>query len=102
MAFDVELTYGAEDYLDGIRPFYRNQILDALENALRHTPTQVSRAGIKRLRGIDSPAYRLRVGEYRVYYDVDLPSNTVTVLRILTKERSLGYLSEVADENDDT
>ncbi|MCL4833735.1 MAG: type II toxin-antitoxin system RelE/ParE family toxin [Caldilineaceae bacterium] len=60
-----------------------------------------SRSRIKRLRGIDSPGYRLRVGEHRVYYDVDLAEETVTVLRILTKEQSLRYLNEVADEDND-
>ncbi len=101
MAFVVELTYEAEDDLGSIRPFYQNQILDALDNFLRHTPTQVSRSRIKRLRGSVSPAYRLRVGEHRVYYNVDLSGETVTVLRILTKEQSLRYLSEVADEDND-
>ena len=101
MAFVVELTYEAENDLDGIRSFHRNQILDALDNFLQHTPTQISRSRIKRLREIDSPAYRLRVGEHRVYYDVDLAEKTVTVLRILTKEQSLRYLNEVADEDND-
>jgi mRNA-degrading endonuclease RelE of RelBE toxin-antitoxin system len=101
VAFIIELTYEAEKDLDGIRSFYRNQILDALDDSLQYTPTQVNRSRIKRLRGIDSPAYRLRVGEHRVYYDVDLAGETVTILRILTKEESLRYLNEVADENND-
>lgn len=101
MPFVVDLTYEAENDLDDIRSFHRNQILDALDNFLQHAPTQVSRSRIKRLRGIDSPAYRLHVGEHRVYYDVDPAQGTVTVLRILTKEASLRYLSEVTDEDDD-
>ena len=59
---------------------------------LIHTPTQISRSRIKRLRLLESPAYRLRVGEYRVYYDVDESEQTATVLRILDKIQSLRYL----------
>lgn len=101
MAFSVELTHEAENDLDDIRPFYQNQILDALDDFLQHMPTQVSRSRIKRLQGIESPAYRLRVGGHRIYYDVDLAEETVTVLRILTKEQSLRYLNEATDENND-
>jgi len=64
MAFEIELVLEAETDLDGIQPFYRNQILDAIEQHLRHAPTKVSQARIKRLRLMESPAYRLRVDEY--------------------------------------
>ena len=95
MAFEIELVLEAETDLDGIQPFYRNQILDAIEQHLRHAPTKVSRARIKRLRLMESPAYRLRVDEYRVFYDVDEEQQVVTVLRVLDKERSLRYLAEI-------
>ena len=92
MSFEVEITLEAETDLAQIKPFYRSQILDAIEEYLQAVPTRVSRARIKRLRLLDSPAYRLRVGEYRVFYDVDPAEKIVTVLRILSKEASLTYL----------
>lgn len=92
MSFEVEITLEAEQDLAQIKPFYRSQILDAIEEHLQTAPTRVSRARIKRLRLLDSPAYRLRVGDYRVFYDVDSSDKTVTVLRILSKEASLTYL----------
>ena len=95
MAFEIELVLEAETDLDGIQPFYRNQILDAIEQHLRHAPTKVSQARIKRLRLMESPAYRLRVDEYRVFYDVDEEQQVVTVLRVLDKEQSLRYLAEI-------
>ena len=55
---------------------------------------QASRTRIKRLRLIESPAYRLRIDNYRIYYDVDEDAQSVTVLRILSKEASLQYLGE--------
>jgi addiction module RelE/StbE family toxin len=45
-------------------------ILDAIEAHLRNEPERVSRSRIKRLRGQFSAAYRLRVGNYQVFYDV--------------------------------
>jgi hypothetical protein len=36
---------------------------------------------------------RLRVGDYRVFYDVDDVAAVVTVLRVMSKEESLVYLA---------
>jgi mRNA-degrading endonuclease RelE of RelBE toxin-antitoxin system len=99
MAFEIEFVPESEEDLEGIRPFYRNQILDAIELHLGHTPTQISRSRIKRLRSVESPAYRLRVGEFRVFYDVDEEQRVVMVLRVLSKEQSLQYLREANDED---
>jgi mRNA-degrading endonuclease RelE of RelBE toxin-antitoxin system len=58
-------------------------------------PTRESRSRIKRLELLDSPAYRLRVGDYRVFYDVDVDAAAVSVLRVMSKEESLIYLAEL-------
>jgi mRNA-degrading endonuclease RelE of RelBE toxin-antitoxin system len=50
------------------------------------------------LRLLNSPAYRLRLGDYRVFYDVDVVLSAVTVLRVLSKEASLAYLAELEDQ----
>jgi mRNA interferase RelE/StbE len=71
MPFEIEVTREAESDLDKIRPFYRRQILDAVESHLQHAPTRASRSRIKRLRSFQSPEYRLRVGDFRVFYDVN-------------------------------
>jgi mRNA-degrading endonuclease RelE of RelBE toxin-antitoxin system len=94
MAFHIEITAEAENDLDRIRPFHREQILDEIEAQLRFTPMQVSRSRIKRLRLIDSPAFRLRVDEYRIYYDVDETTMIVVILRVLSKQDSQNYLQE--------
>ena len=95
MAWELQFAREAEDDLRLIRPFYRRGVLDAVEAHLGFAPTEVSRSRIKRLRILESPAYRLRVGDLRVYYDVDETAEVVTVLRILSKEQSLSYLGEV-------
>ena len=91
--FAIEFVREAEADLDAIKPFHRNRILDSIETHLPFTPKQASRSRIKHLRTVESPAYRLRVGEFRVH-DVDDSQRTVTVLRVLSKEQSLSYLEE--------
>jgi len=90
--FVIELVREAEADLDATKPFHRKRILDEIESRLLYAPKQTSRSRIKRLRTIESPAYRLRAGDYRVYYDVDETKRTVTILRVLSKEQSLSYL----------
>ncbi len=95
MAYRIEIASKADDDLSAIKAFYRTEILDAIDEHLAQAPTAVSRSRIKRLRLLDSPAYRLRVGDYRVYYDVDETSSTVMVLRILSKAASVDYLQNI-------
>jgi len=95
MRYRIEITEEAESDLDGIRVFYREEILDRLEEHLRYEPTRESRSRIKRLVLLNSPAYRLRVGDYRVFYDVDDVTAEVVVLRVMGKEESLMYLAKL-------
>jgi mRNA-degrading endonuclease RelE of RelBE toxin-antitoxin system len=43
--------------------------------------------------------YRLRVGDFRVLYDVDARERCVTILRVLSKEDALRYLEGSGHEN---
>jgi mRNA-degrading endonuclease RelE of RelBE toxin-antitoxin system len=95
MVYRIEVTPAADDDLAGMKAFHRTEVLDAIDEHLTHTPTIVSKSRVKRLRLPDSPTYRLRVGDYRVYYDVDVTLSTVIVLRILSKAASLDYLQDI-------
>jgi mRNA-degrading endonuclease RelE of RelBE toxin-antitoxin system len=63
-----------------------------VELHLAHAPTRATKSRIKRLRSFQSPEYRLRIGDFRVFDDVDEAEQRVTVLRILSKEDALRYL----------
>jgi mRNA interferase RelE/StbE len=67
-------------------------ILDALETHLRYEPERVSRSRIKRLRGDQRSTYRLRVGEYRVFYDV--AEGQVIVNAVLHKRDTAAFYQE--------
>jgi mRNA-degrading endonuclease RelE of RelBE toxin-antitoxin system len=44
--------------------------------------------GIKELKGTRIVTYRLRVGDYRVFYQIDEAENEVYIFEILTAEQA--------------
>ena len=89
----VEIVYSDEAVQDlkELRAFDRSTVFDQIEQVLAVNPTLESKAKVKRLKEPAPTQYRLRVGEYRVFYDVEEQA-VVSVLRILSKEASLDYL----------
>ena len=69
-----------------------------MERHLRHEPEKLSRSRIKRLRGLARPQYRLRVGEVRVFYDVE--EDRVEVLAVIDKAEASAWL-EAEGEGDE-
>ena len=69
------------------------RILAAIDRHLRREPEQPTRGRIKRLRGRQDATYRLRVGDYRVFYDVG--DGVVMVIAVLHKrETAVFYRKE--------
>jgi mRNA-degrading endonuclease RelE of RelBE toxin-antitoxin system len=66
-----------------LRAHDRAAVRDAIERHLRYQPAKTSKSRIKLLWGMSRPQFRLRVGEFRVSYDVI--ENTVQVLAIIPK-----------------
>ena len=87
-----EILYYDEDIeqLKNLRAFDRTAILDEIERILRVNPTQESKAKLKLLRQPAPAQYRLRVGEFRVFYDV--LEQSILVIQILSKADSVSYL----------
>lgn len=71
-------------------------IRSALEQFLRHEPQRVSKSRIKRLRGMSRPQYRLRVGEFRVYYDIE--DAEVYILAVAPKADAAQWLERWGEE----
>ena len=84
-AYEIRYATAAIDDLRGMRAFNRREILDGVELHLRHDPTFVSQSRIKAMAQPFWSEYRLRIGDFRVYYDVDQVGRLVNVLRILMK-----------------
>ena len=99
MRFEIILAPEALTDLDTLRAAERSAVRDAIETHLRHQPTQVSKSRIKRLEGLASPQYRLRIEDIRVFYDVT--EADVEVLAILDKTAADRWLREVAEQRDE-
>ena len=92
MRYELVLSPGAVEELQGLRAYDRQQVRDALEKHLRFEPTRISRSPIKRLRGLTRPQYRLRVRDLRVFYDVW--ESTAEILAIVSKEQAQEWLDQ--------
>jgi addiction module RelE/StbE family toxin len=93
--YTIMLKRSAIADLDALRKYDAAQVADAMERHLQHNPTKESKSRIKRLRGISNPDYRLRVGDYRIFYVVDEVARRVDVLRVMHKDQTLGYYKEL-------
>jgi len=90
--FEIRFAEGVEEDLRNIRIYYRNQILDAIEEQLAREPETRTR-NRKLLDNLIppwqtvAPIWELRVGEYRVFYDVSATESVVYVRAIRRKPR---------------
>lgn len=75
MPFHIEMDRTALNELESIRAFDRRRIVDSIEEQLRHEPTASTRnrkmlAGIQLPLAAELPLWELRVGDFRVLYQV--------------------------------
>ena len=99
MAYEIEFIEDALRDYRSLEAHVRATIRDALDTWLRHEPTKLSKSRIKRLRELRRPQYHLRVGDIRVYYDVE--DLTVTIMGIVAKTLSEDWLAaNSVKEND--
>ena len=88
--FQIRYAEGVALDLKKVPVFYRNRILDAIEEQLAHTPDKETR-NRKMLTNLTppweviEPVWELRVGEHRVFYDVSREHKTVNVRAIRRK-----------------
>jgi mRNA interferase RelE/StbE len=78
--------------LRALRAFDRAAVKEAIEQYLRFEPEKASKSRIKRLRRMKHPQYRLRVGDYRIHYDVT-PEN-VEIVSVVLKADTEKWLQE--------
>jgi mRNA interferase RelE/StbE len=83
--FQIRYTQEVAAEIQALRAFESRKIVDAIEQHLLHGPKTESRSRIKRMKQPFWSQFRLRVDEFRVYYDVDDGQQLVNVLRVLRK-----------------
>jgi mRNA-degrading endonuclease RelE of RelBE toxin-antitoxin system len=100
MRYEIILAPEALEDLQRLKANVRAQAEDAIERHLRYHPARVSKAKIKRLKGLSRPQYRLRVGDdVRVFYDVT--EDTVEILAIVTKAETEQWLERHGEADEE-
>lgn len=89
MAYEIRVSPEASDTLRTLSAFDRKTIQAEIRIHLTHEPTKTSRSRIKKLDDTGITQYRLRVGEYRVYYNVNVDEQIVFVMLVFEKGRGL-------------
>ena len=90
-AYEIEITDLAVEELKDIRVYDRRRVADAIRNQLTHQPTVATRnrkqldAAVPEFEHTP-PIWELRVGEYRVFYDVDESGQVVYVRAVRRKK----------------
>jgi mRNA interferase RelE/StbE len=93
--FEIHLQPSAVGDLNRLRKYDVALVTDAMAKHLAQAPDRQSKSRIKRLRGLSNPDYRLRVGDFRIFYNIDEYANTVIVLRVLHKDQTRQYYEEL-------
>ena len=81
MDFEIELSDRARDNLKGFRKRDRQVIADAIDVQLRNEPARPTR---NRKPMEDNPLapWELRVGDFRVFYDINVEEESVVILAV--------------------
>jgi len=96
MKYEIILAREASDDLKHLSARDRSTVRDVIEIHLRYEPNKVSKSRIKRLRGVSRPEYRLRVGDFRIFYDVK--ETEVEILAIVPKRRASEWLERYGEQ----
>ena len=92
MKYRIRIVEDADAELRTVPVFQRRRIADAIAGSLGAEPERESKSRIKRLVQPAASVYRLRVGDYRVFYDVE--GDVVTVLHIFHKKDTEGLYGD--------
>jgi mRNA-degrading endonuclease RelE of RelBE toxin-antitoxin system len=87
----IDFTSEALDDLMSFRRFDQKRIVEGIETQLPHNPTVETRHR-KRLRPNALAEWELRIGGFRVFYDVPLEEPIVKIIAIGHKEGNTLYL----------
>lgn len=91
--FSIRFTRGVLEDLRRLRPHDRARVVDEIERCLAEQPQEPSR-NRKELTALVPPwehvppVWELRVGDHRVFYDVDAGGRLVVVRAVRRKGRS--------------
>ena len=87
MAFEIEVSPDARDHLRSLKKRDQQIIVDAIAEQLMHRPDQPT-ARRKRLEDNPIAPWELRVGDFRVFYDISGDEQRVIVVAVGQKSHN--------------
>ncbi|MBS3817139.1 MAG: type II toxin-antitoxin system RelE/ParE family toxin [Candidatus Thermoplasmatota archaeon] len=87
MTYQLLIEERAVEELKSVSDDIRNRIKSKIKDILKDDPLPDGKGDIKRIKGTDY--WRLRVGDYRVFYDVDKGEKKVYIISV--RHRSNAY-----------
>ena len=85
--YRVEISPAADRDLEKLKSQIRMQDFERLRNAVRSLAGEPRPRGVRKIRGTEK-AYRIRVGNYRVVYDVYDSDNLVLILQVARRSET--------------
>jgi len=79
--YEIDYTVRAKEELTWFKKHEQNEIIDEIETQLRYEPTVETR-NRKRMRPNATAEWELRIGNFRVLYDVDEQVRIVDIERV--------------------
>ncbi|MDI6801972.1 MAG: type II toxin-antitoxin system RelE/ParE family toxin [Thermodesulfovibrionales bacterium] len=95
MKYEIILAPEAIQDLKLLDAYQRAKIKDLIEVHLRHEPTKISKSRIKRLKGLRHPQYRLKIDDFRIFYDIK--EDNVEILTIILKSKAAEWLKKAGE-----
>jgi mRNA interferase RelE/StbE len=85
--YRVEISPAADRDLEKLKSRIRMQDFERLRNAIRSLTEEPRPQGVRKIRGVEK-AYHIRVGNYRVVYDVYDGDNLVLILHVARRSET--------------
>ncbi len=83
--YEIRYAQEAVEDIRAFRTFDQRKVLGAIEHYLAQQPDQESKSRIRVMAQPFWSQYRLRIDDFRVYYDIDASKYAVNILRVLKK-----------------
>ena len=85
--YSIEVTPAADRDLDGLKGRIQRRDFERLRDAIRGLAGEPRPQGVTKLRGAEG-AYRVRVGPYRVVYDIYDDLALVVILKVARRSET--------------
>jgi mRNA interferase RelE/StbE len=90
MNYEVRYSDRALEQIKLLRAYDKAAILERIDQMLTTEPTRAGKTAIKLLQQPAPTQYRLRAGDFRIFYNVE--GDVVRIVEIMTKDDSIVFL----------